>query len=517
MNDDLELLRRFAEQGSQEAFTELVRQKMNLVYAAALRQTGGDGHLACDVTQGVFLALAGQADALKSHVLLTGWLYTTTRNLATNAVRNQVRWQRRELEVNRMNTTLSDSKPAWEELQPVVDEAMHELPEKDRTALLLRYFEDRSFAEVGATVGLAEGAARMRVERALEKLRARLARRGITSTAVALGVVLAEQPIIAAPAGLAASIVSSSIAGTVLAKSGMLVGIGFMNTTKAIVVMTCLAAAAGLGGYALRDARLAWIETAPSHSENSQSLSVLTEENRRLRDENEHLREARPSVATDQQSADVATALQRLSVLSEAQKAGLVLNARVPFVVYPGIILPKFAELFMLSPAQMDSMQQAWDKARARIDGLVLAHASAHTTPDGKIVIEVPPFDGGGPIYDEMMDTFTSLLGKERNEAFLQLVGSQVGDELSQFGAERRTITLTPAGERNGKPTYDMVDQRKYANPAAASLPTSTATTTGPVVRGGGRGGQTSTMPGQTRDRVVERLGVLSGLLPSTP
>jgi RNA polymerase sigma factor (sigma-70 family) len=517
MKDDLELLRRFAEQGSQEAFTELVRQKMNLVYAAALRQTGGDGHLACDVTQGVFLALAGQADVLKSHVLLTGWLYTTTRNLAINAMRNQVRWQRREQEVNFMNTTLSGPKPAWEELRPVIDEAMHELPEKDRTALLLRFFEDHSFAEVGATVGVAENAARMRVERALEKLRERLASKGVTSTAVALGVVLAEQPMIAAPAGLAATIANSSIAGTVLAKSGMLVGIGFMNTTKAIVLMTCLAAVAGLGGYALRDARLAGMEPSPSYSEISQSLSGLTEENRRLRDENEHLRVERPSVATEQKDAEMAAVLQRLSVLSEAQKDGLVLNTRVPFLTYSGKLTPKFAELFLLSPDEVDSMQQAWDKARDRIGGLALAHASAQTMPDGKIVIEVKPFDGGGPIYDEMMDTFGSLLGKERNEAFLQLVGGQVGDELNQFGAEQRTITLTPVGEKNGAPIYDYLDQRKFANPTAGILATSTAPMAGPVVRAGSPSGRTSTMKGVTRNVLVKHLGSLSGLLPPTP
>jgi len=516
MKDDLELLRRFAEQGSQEAFTELVRQKMNLVYAAALRQTGGDGHLACDVTQGVFLALAGQADALKCHVLLTGWLYTTTRNLATNAMRNQVRWQRREQEVNCMNTTLSGPKPEWEELRPVIDEAMHELPEKDRSALLLRFFEDRSFAEVGAAVGVAENAARMRVERALEKLRTRLASRGITSTAVALGIALAQQPMIAAPAELAVAIVDSSIAGTVLAKSGMLVGVGFMNTTKVIVGMACLAAVAGLGGYALRDARLAGMEISPAHQENSLSLSALNEENRRLRDENEHLRDVHPSNATEQKSADVATALQRLNVLSEAQKSGLILNARVPFFTYSGKLTPKFAELFMLSPAEVDSMQQAWDKARDRIDGLALANASAQTTPDGKVVIEVKPFDGGGPVYDEMMDTFTSLLGKERIEAFLQLVGGQVGEELSQFGAELRTVTLTPAGEKNGMPTYDLVDQRKFARPATTMLATDTAPTTGGVIRGS-TSGRTSTMLGVTRNALVNRLGALSGLVPPPP
>ncbi|MFT3780765.1 MAG: sigma-70 family RNA polymerase sigma factor [Nibricoccus sp.] len=513
MQDDLELLRRFAEQGSQEAFTELVRQKMNLVYAAALRQTGGDAHLACDVTQGVFLALAAQADALKGHTLLIGWLYTTTRNLAINAVRNQVRWQRREQEVNRMNATSSDPKPAWEELRPVIDEAMHELAEKDRTALLLRFFEDRSFAEVGAAVGVAENAARMRVDRALEKLRSRLASRRVTSTAVALGIALAEQPIIAAPAGLAATIASSSLAGGVFAKSGSLLGIGFMNTTKVIAVSACLAAIAGFGGYVLGDAHRVRNEVRPSPPQNNPALAALNEENRHLRDENEQLRNAQTSIA-NQNGVKGAAALQRLSVLSEAQKSGLLLNTRVPFVSVFGKLTPKFAELFMLSPAELETMQQSLDVAHSRVDQLALANASAATMPDGKVVIEVKPFEGGGPIYDAMMDTFTSLLGKERSDAFLQLVGSQLGDELYQFGAEQRTITLTPAGEKNDALTYDLVDQHKLANPVSTAFSSGTALSTEPR---GNSLGRTSTMKGLTRDRVASRLGVLSGLVPSSP
>src|SRR6185369_15505610 len=119
-------------------------------------------------------------------------------------------------------------------------EAMHELAEPDRTALLLRFFDGRSLAEVGAAIGLAENSARMRVDRALEKLRERLARRGITSTGAALGVALANQPAIAAPAGLATTIAGTSFAGAALLAGGgaaawVLPVLEFMNTTKIIL------------------------------------------------------------------------------------------------------------------------------------------------------------------------------------------------------------------------------------------------------------------------------------------
>lgn len=517
MKNDLELLRRFAEQGSQEAFAELVRQKVNLVYAAALRQTGGDGHLAHDVTQGVFLALAGQADVLKNHVLLSGWLYTTTRNLATNAVRTHVRWQRREQEANRMNPTLSGSETAWEQLRPVIDEAMLELPEKDRAALLLRFFEGRSLAEVGAAVGVAENAARMRVARALEKLRGRLAKRGITSTAAALGVTLAEQPTLAAPAELVAAIASSSVAGVVAAGGGALAGVGFMPTAKVIAGLICLTVAAGWGGYAFREAHPNGATNPPSaHPDTGPGTSLLTEENRRSLEENERGQLASARTATARKSANGTSALQRLRWLNEAQKTGLVLKAQVPFATAGGKLHPKFVELFDLSREETEAMQQALDRARQRLAGLALAQATARTTPEGKIVIEVSPFDGGGPIYDEMMDTFAARLGQERNEAFLQLIGGQVGEELNQFGAEQRTITLTPVGERNGRRAYDVLDQHKFANRAAPMPVADPASTPDPAARSHVLG-RTSTSAGVTRDALVNRLGLLSKLIPPTP
>jgi RNA polymerase sigma factor (sigma-70 family) len=522
MKDDVELLRRFAEEGSQEAFAELVRQKVNLVYGAALRQTGGDGHLAQDVTQGVFLALAGQAAALTRHPLLTGWLYTTTRNLATSAVRTHVRWQRREQEAYRMNPHLTMSEPAWEELRPIIDEAMHELSENDRAALLFRFFEGRSFAEVGSAVGLTENTARMRVERALEKLRVRLASRGITSTAAVLGVALAAQPAVAAPAGLVAAIAGSSIAGTMAAGGGTITGLGFMTTTKAITGMVFLAAVAGWGGYALRDAHPPMATVAlSSHLATNTETSDLTEENRRLREENAALRAAPASGATtgvaEQKNADGTSALQRLSWLSEAQKTGLVQVVRVPFTAgFEGKLSPKFAELFALSPSEATGMQQAWDKARERMSGLALASATARTTADGKIVIDVKPFDGGGLVYDEMMDSFASLLGKDRNAAFVQLVSDQLGNQLNEFGAEQRTITVTPTGEKDGQRTYEMIDQHKFAG-AAANPPAIGGSIGSGVVRRAGTSGRTQTSSGISQDVLTQQLGALSKLVPPTP
>lgn len=216
MTPDTELLRRYAGSRSEEAFAELVTRHLNLVYSAALRQVGGDAHLAQDVAQAVFTDLARKASRIAGSRPamgnLTGWLYTSAHFAAAKIVRTETR--RRDREEKFMREAVNEPAPAveWKNLRPALDDAMHELHETDREAILLRYFENRPFAEVGAKLGLGENAARMRVDRALEKLRGILTRRGITATA-ALTAAICANAVQTAPAGLAATLTTASLAG----------------------------------------------------------------------------------------------------------------------------------------------------------------------------------------------------------------------------------------------------------------------------------------------------------------
>ncbi|MCL5098430.1 MAG: sigma-70 family RNA polymerase sigma factor, partial [Candidatus Omnitrophica bacterium] len=151
MSNDLKSLRRYVEQRSESAFTELVREHMNLVYSAALRETGGDGGLAEDLSQAVFTELARKAPKLLGHPSLAGWLYTTVRHLAANLRRADRHRRRREEEAQTMNELLSEDSPdqAWDQIRPVLDDALHELNEADRAAVVLRFLEDRTLREVG--------------------------------------------------------------------------------------------------------------------------------------------------------------------------------------------------------------------------------------------------------------------------------------------------------------------------------------------------------------------------------
>jgi RNA polymerase sigma factor (sigma-70 family) len=235
-----ELLRSYIADRSEAAFAELVRQHIDLVYSAALRQVGGDAATAQDVTQAVFTELARNAPRLVRHTALSGWLYTSTRFLAAKARRAEQRRHAREQEAHVMNQLLQSAEPdlAWQELRPLLDDVMHELNDGDREAVLLRYFERQPLAEVGARLGLSENTARMRVERALDKLRAALAKRGVTSTVAALAGILAQRAVAAAPAGLS-SLVSHAAYG-----AGAAGGIGLLKllaSTKAKLI-----AAAGL-------------------------------------------------------------------------------------------------------------------------------------------------------------------------------------------------------------------------------------------------------------------------------
>ena len=219
--DDGALLRAYSASGSETDFALLVQRHVDFIYATALRIVAGDTMLAEDVTQSVFMDLARKARSLSNRTDLTGWLYRSTCFASAKAVRSERRRQVREAEAHAMQEQQRDSQPTadWEELRAVLDGVMLELKASDREAVLLRYFQGCSFADVGSRLGLNENAARMRVDRALDRLQHLLARRGISSSSAALAVVLAHQTACAAPAGLAATIVGASVAGATAAST----------------------------------------------------------------------------------------------------------------------------------------------------------------------------------------------------------------------------------------------------------------------------------------------------------
>jgi len=256
MTSDLELLQNYADQNSEEAFAELVRRHLDLVYSAALRQVCSP-QLAEEVAQSVCTDLARNAGKLKPDTILTAWLYQVTRRTAIDVVRKESRRQSREqiaVEMTNMNAASSD----WTHVEPFLDEAMHTLDETDRAAVLLRYFENKSFRDVGQTLGTSDDAAQKRVSRAVERLREFLAKRGVTVGASGLVVVISANAVQAAPVGLTATISAAVLAGTAVHTLTVITATKAiaMTTLQKTLVTATLAVVAGAGIYEARQASM---------------------------------------------------------------------------------------------------------------------------------------------------------------------------------------------------------------------------------------------------------------------
>ena len=306
MNDktDPQLLRAYAENRSEAAFAELVRRHVDFVYSTGRRMVC-DPHLAEDVTQGVFLALAKNAGQLTNRAVLSGWLHRTAQNIAAQTVRTIERRRAREQEAVAMNELLSsEPNTVWENIAPHFDAALGELNELDRDALLLRYFEKKSAQEMAEVLGISDDAAQKRVSRAVERLREFFAKRGITVGASALSVVISTNAVQAAPAGLAAAAsTAATLIGTTLTSSTTAIA---MTALQKSIITATIAVLAGAGIYEARQAtqlgdrvRTLQQQQAPLAAQVQQlSLALIDATNQfaALRDDNTRLNRNTPEL-----------------------------------------------------------------------------------------------------------------------------------------------------------------------------------------------------------------------------
>ena len=298
--DDLELLRQYARQGSEEAFAELVHRHLDLVYSAALRQVRSP-QLAEEVTQSVFADLARSLGRLKPETVLSAWLYQVARRTALDVVRRESRRQLRErLAVEQADMNAHPS--LWKQIEPLLEEAMDSLEPAERSAILLRFFENRNLREVGRTLGTSEDAAQKRVSRAVERLREFLARRGVTVGASGLALAISANAVQSAPLGLAAVSATAALTGAALhtvTAAGTTQTLA-MTTLQKIAITATLTAAVGLGIYEGRQAtqaRQQFQALEQRHAPLAEQLNQLAQERDQAaaqlaaaRQENESLR-----------------------------------------------------------------------------------------------------------------------------------------------------------------------------------------------------------------------------------
>jgi RNA polymerase sigma factor (sigma-70 family) len=300
MNDDVALLRCYVEEGSETAFRELVGRYLDLVYAAAMRRTQGDSHQAADIAQTVFTALAHQARRLVGHPALGAWLHTATRNAAINLVKTEQRRRSYEASAALDLSSPPEPQPTWDYLRPLLDQAIDQLAEKDRTIIVLRFLEQRAYTQIGTALRLTEDASRMRTERALDKLRRILSRRGITSTTGALGLVLAQQTLSAAPSGLAASLSTTALAAAPTSAAGL----------GSLFLMSKLTSASVVAALTVGVTTLIWVAFAGQPG--SREITALRAENRRLLDATAPKASSEVVAAVADDFENTATAISRL-------------------------------------------------------------------------------------------------------------------------------------------------------------------------------------------------------------
>jgi RNA polymerase sigma factor (sigma-70 family) len=273
MLGDTDLLRTYAESRSEAAFAELVRRNVDFVYRTALRQAR-QPQRAEDATQMVFIDLARKAGSLSRRTDLAGWFFLSARFAALKIARKEIRQDTREIAFERQRNALGEASPPpdWQQLEPLLDDALAGLAPTDREAVLLRYFKEASFAQIGATLSMSEEAARKRVDRATDKLRTALGRRGLVSTSAAFAAALGAQGALRAPAGLAQTATQAAITAkaTVGAASALSEMVHLMSTSKAVAGLVLSAGLLMLGA----GIREAWFAQRMSRQTNAALATV---------------------------------------------------------------------------------------------------------------------------------------------------------------------------------------------------------------------------------------------------
>ena len=243
---DMDLLREYSLGKSESSFAELVRRYVNLVHSAALRQVR-DPHLAEEITQAVFIVLARNAGRLSAKTILSGWLLRTTRYAANAQIRAAVRRANREQEAYMQSTLNEPQTDTWEQIAPLLDEAMAALGDSDRNAIALRFFENKTAREIAVALNLSEEAAQKRVTRALERLRKIFLNRGVTLTTALIAGAVSANSVQAAPVGLVAAVTTTAAKGTLVSATITTLVKGTMKTMTWLKIKF----AAGVGVAAL--------------------------------------------------------------------------------------------------------------------------------------------------------------------------------------------------------------------------------------------------------------------------
>jgi len=478
---DAELLKRYLQDGAEDAFGALVERHIALVYGVALRRSR-DPTLAQEVTQTVFITLARRAVWLTGHSSLGGWLYRTAVHLTRHQLRTEQRRRRREEIALELGTCMKMDESLLPNIAPLLDEAMLELRASDREALLLRYFGNKSLREVGAALGIGEDAAQKRVAKAEQALAERFRRRGFRVIgAAALALALQQASVQAVPTGLALSTTKLALSAGAAASLGSLTVpiLKIMSITKIQTAALCLTIVALPLGYQ-------WHELAQARSRNEQITTQLrqlrTDAFARERDQaraerrvaaaqNELSRPpatptAEPSrnqpdlYVWDENSPYVRVPKQVLSKVrfapfaSRLARDGRVESYQLPPLMADGSPQPALEAALGLSADEADTLRSICQSAFADFYRLAASHSRLTEVPwaggpMASVKYDTAAFpDEGAQFRDQFQAQVTALLGPERAAAFWQQASPMFSQLFNDSGAQARQLQLinNPSG-----------------------------------------------------------------------
>jgi RNA polymerase sigma factor (sigma-70 family) len=460
---DQELLREYASEGSERAFQTLVERHLNLIYSTALRQVT-DAGLAREVTQNVFIALARKAAFIARDVPLAAWLHRTAVLEGRHQLRAELRRKRREATAVEMGVTMKEEDSLLKSLGPVLDEALLDLREKDRQALLLRFCENKSLRETGQSLGIAEDAAQKRVAGALDRLARVFRRRGYNVPAVTVAAAALQGATQNAPAGLASVIAQGAFqhAGAVsLSAVGLLLA-KIMSLTKAQTAALCLVAATipvtyewNANRQLRREQTALQAQLATGRGDVAAREAELDELARRLRDvENQMAADlAAPAFAA------VAVAATDPSIYLWSEESRYI---HVPKQVLKDLGMPAVDREIRLSQLMADTLSlqrnelEQVNAALANLKSAFAALEASHATPSEKHIQWFHPRNNGPmrsflitPFADEGRQLMTQLkgdleerIGAERTRVLWPHAEQTLRQKLSEVGAEERLLTV---------------------------------------------------------------------------
>jgi hypothetical protein len=276
---------------------------------------------------------------LRRGVILEGWLYQTARLTAVTQIRSEIRRAHRERKAFMQTTSNENESDVWSQMVPLLDGALADLNERDRNAVVLRFFYGKSLREVGVALGASEDSARMRVQRALERLRQYFFKRGVTSTTAMIAGAMAANSVQAAPVTLAKIATVAALAkGAAGSGSTVAIAKGVLKIMAWTKMQTTIVGAA--------------IVAMAAYSVMQHQVQV------RLREQNDALQRQMADLkkANDQLSANASRATTRLAVsqLADAAVAPPATNsARTN-------LYTRFKEgVDWLTPQQLDAFLQA--------------------------------------------------------------------------------------------------------------------------------------------------------------